>query len=253
MRQQERPWPQVMSKPVWQMVRARGSVIGKFHCCMSETPAGNCNRPLACCGGNVASLIDVVRTTQPVFMKGGTVAWHGLFSAAELERVERHCDSLALEQARVTGDGYNSIRSTKVAWVHRNSGVTESLYDKMEQIVLRLNVEHFRSDLSGLTTLQHAIYSQLEAGYFDWHIDYGRDSNDPGQEPRKITLSLQLSDAEAYDGCDLEIRAAHLIDVAPRQRGALVAFRANALHRVTPITRGIRKSLVAWAAGPEYR
>ena len=30
-------------------------------------------------------------------------------------------------------------------------------------------------------------------------------------------------------------------------------IRANALYRVTPITRGIRKSLVAWAAGPEYR
>jgi len=74
--------------------------------------------------------------------------------------------------------------------------------------------------------------------YFDWHIDYGRDPSDPAQEPRKITLSLQLSDAASYDGCDLEVRAAHLVDVAPRQRGALVAFRANALHRVTPITRG---------------
>jgi len=25
------------------------------------------------------------------------------------------------------------------------------------------------------------------------------------------------------------------------------------LHRVTPITRGIRKSLVIWAVGPEFR
>jgi PKHD-type hydroxylase len=186
-------------------------------------------------------------------MKGGTLAWHGLFSAGELDRLERHCDGLALEQARVTGDGYNSIRTTKVAWVHRNSETTENLYRKMEEVVLRLNAEHFRSDLSGLTTLQYAVYSQSEAGYFDWHIDYGRDSNDPAQEPRKITLSLQLSDADCYDGCELEVRAAHLVDVAPRQRGTLVAFRANALHRVTPITRGVRKSLVAWAAGPEYR
>jgi len=204
-------------------------------------------------GGKVAGVLDAVRITKPELMKGGTVAWHGLFSAAELDRLEHHCDGLTLEQARVTGDGYSSIRSTKVAWVHRDTEATETLYQKMEQIVLRLNTEHFRSELSGLTTLQHAVYSQSEAGYFDWHIDYGRDSNDPGQEPRKITLSLQLSDAESYDGCDLEIRAAHLIDVAPRRRGTLVAFRANALHRVTPITRGIRKSLVAWAAGPEYR
>jgi PKHD-type hydroxylase len=186
-------------------------------------------------------------------MPGGTIAWHGLFTDKELDRLERHCDGLATEQARVTGDGYGSIRSTRVAWVHRDTEVTENLYRKMEQVVLRLNAEHFRSDLSGLTTLQHALYRESDAGYFDWHIDYGRDPNDPGQEPRKITLSVQLSDSDSYDGCDLEVRAAHLIDVAPRQRGALVAFRANALHRVTPITRGIRKSLVAWAAGPEYR
>ena len=185
-------------------------------------------------------------------MLGGTVAWQGLFGAAELDRLERLCDSLVLEQARLTGDGDVSIRATKVAWVYRQPE-TEDLYRKMEEIVLRLNAEHFRSDLSGLTALQYAVYSDAEGGYFDWHNDYGRDRNDPGQEPRKLTLSLQLSDADAYEGCDLQVRAAHPVDVAPRQRGALVAFRATALHRVTPITRGVRKSLVAWAAGPEYR
>jgi PKHD-type hydroxylase len=201
----------------------------------------------------VAGIRDAVIATKPDLMKGGTVAWHGLFSAHELDQFERHCEGLALEQARVTGDGYNSIRSTQVAWVERDSDMTENLYRKMEEIVLRLNAEHFRCELSGLTTLQYAVYSQSEAGYFDWHIDYGRDPSDPAQEPRKITLSLQLSDAASYDGCDLEVRAAHLVDVAPRLRGTLVAFRANALHRVTSITRGMRRSLVAWAAGPEYR
>lgn len=204
-------------------------------------------------GGRVAGIRKDLEDRAPFLLKGGTLVWHGLFSEAELNLLERACDGLALEPARVLGDGYNSIRTTKVAWLERDATATESLYLKMEKIVLRLNAEHFRSDLSGLTTLQYALYSQSEAGYFDWHIDYGRDSSDPSQEPRKITLSLQLSDGESYDGCDLEVRAAHLIDVAPRQRGVLVAFRANALHRVTPITRGIRKCLVAWAAGPEYR
>jgi PKHD-type hydroxylase len=204
-------------------------------------------------GGRVAGVRQANKDSAPFLLKGGTLVWHGLFSETELDVLERYCDGLALEPARVLGDGYNSIRTTKVAWVERNSEATETLYLKMEEIVLRLNAEHFRSDLSGLTTLQYAVYSQSEAGYFDWHIDYGRDSSDPAQEPRKLTLSLQLSDGASYDGCDLEVRAAHLIDVAPRERGALAAFRANALHRVTPITRGTRKALVAWAAGPEYR
>jgi PKHD-type hydroxylase len=66
-------------------------------------------------------------------------------------------------------------------------------------------------------------------------------------------LSLQLSDAADYDGCELEVRGGNEIDVAPRERGALIAFPANVLHRVTPLTRGVRKSLVIWAAGPEFR
>lgn len=192
-----------------------------------------------------------IKSTTPLLMEGGTVAWRGLFAPARLDALERACDGLALEEARLNS-GVSSIRTTRVAWVHRNAG-TEELYRDMEAIVLRLNAELFHFDLTGLTTLQYAVYQGAQAGFFDWHNDYGRARDDPGQQPRKITLSLQLSEPAAYDGCDLEIRAAHPVDVAPRERGTLVAFRANALHRVTPITRGVRKSLVAWAAGPEFR
>ena len=36
-------------------------------------------------------------------------------------------------------------------------------------------------------------------------------------------------------------------------RGNLVAFPSYVLHQVTPVTSGIRKSLVAWGAGPKFR
>jgi PKHD-type hydroxylase len=192
-----------------------------------------------------------IQNTTPVLMEGGTVCWHGLFAPAALDALERDCDTLVLEPARLNS-GASSIRTTRVAWVHRNTQ-TEAIYRDMEAIMLRLNVELFHFDLTGLTTLQYAVYEEGQGSFFDWHNDYGRSRDDPGQEPRKITLSLQLSEPSAYDGCDLEIRAAHPIDVAPRQRGSLVAFRANALHRVTPVTRGRRKALVVWAAGPEFR
>ena len=189
---------------------------------------------------------------SPVLMEGGSVTWRGLFTAAQLDSLEQYCDSLAREPARLTSQGNTGIRTTEVAWVFRNAQ-TEDLYLRMEAIVLRLNADLFHFALTGLTTMQYAVYRQEQAGYFDWHNDYGRYRDDPGQEPRKITLSLQLSEAASYDGCDLEVRAGHPVDTAPRERGALMAFRANALHRVTPITRGLRKSLVIWAAGPEFR
>jgi PKHD-type hydroxylase len=189
---------------------------------------------------------------SPTLMEGGSVTWRRLFTVAQLDDLERYCDGLPLEPARLTGGDNGGIRTTQVAWVYRNAE-TEDLYLRMEAIVLRLNADLFHFELTGLTTMQYAVYRQEEDGYFDWHNDYGRYRGDPGQEPRKITMSLQLSDGASYDGCDLEARAAHPIDVAMRERGALMAFRANALHRVTPITRGTRKSLVIWAAGPEFR
>jgi PKHD-type hydroxylase len=195
---------------------------------------------------------DAFKNTTPELLPGGMVAWRGLFTPKELDALERQCDGLMLEEARLNGYGVSSIRTTKVAWVHR-APESEDIYLRMEAIVLRLNAEHFRAELSGLSTMQYAVYRESESGYFDWHSDYGRDRGDPGQEPRKLTLSLQLSDGSSYDGCDLEARAAYPLDVAPRERGTLVAFRATVLHRVTPITRGVRKSLVAWATGPEYR
>ena len=100
---------------------------------------------------------------------------------------------------------------------------------------------------------QYTVYDADEGGRFDWHQDYGRDAGDPAREPRKLTLSLQLSDPAAYDGCDLQAQGSGLVDTAPRSRGALVAFPSYVLHRATPITRGQRKSLVAWALGPDLR
>ena len=200
----------------------------------------------------MASAPDPVRTSTPVLMEGGTVIWCDLFTPAELDRLERYCDGLPLEQARLSSGAAHSIRTTMVAWVTRGQE-TEFLYQRMEGALLRLNAEHFRSELSGLATFQYALYKASENGYFDWHNDYGRLREAPEQEPRKLTASLQLSDGTSYEGCDLEVRAGHPLDVAPRERGVLMAFRAHSLHRVTPITSGVRKSLVAWAVGPELR
>jgi PKHD-type hydroxylase len=104
--------------------------------------------------------------------------------------------------------------------------------------------------LHGLAeSLQYTIYHGAEGGHFDWH----RDQGDAHEEPRKISLSLQLSDGSSYEGCALELHSSGGVQAAPRKRGTLIAFPSYVLHRVTPIRSGIRKSLVVWAAGPEFR
>jgi PKHD-type hydroxylase len=191
---------------------------------------------------------------QAPAMSGALVSWEGLFSEPELDTITRYGDSLALEKAELSvgGASYDGIRRTLVAWVERNPK-TEFFHRRLEEAVLALNARFFRFDLSGLATFQYALYGGPEGGHFEWHKDYGRDPSDPDREPRKLTLSLQVSAPSDYDGCELQVRGGHQIDVAPKTRGTLVGFPANVLHQVTPITRGIRRSLVIWAVGPEFR
>src|ERR1700757_3734825 len=98
----------------------------------------------------------------PVLMEGGSVPWRGLFTSAQLSDLERYCDTLPLEPAQLTGSGAGGSRTTEVAWVHRNAQ-TEDLYLRMEAIVLRLNADLFHFELTGLTTMQYAVYRQEEA------------------------------------------------------------------------------------------
>ena len=187
-------------------------------------------------------------------LSGALVVWQGLFNKSELDNLVRLGDGLALEKAELSvgGAGYENLRATKVAWVPREAR-TEALYRGMEAAVLEINARFFRFDLSGLARLQYAVYGGADGGHFDWHKDYGRDPSDPQREPRKVTLSLQLSEESDYEGCDLQVRGGNQIDTAPKARGTLIAFPANVLHQVTPIRSGIRRSLVIWAVGPEFR
>lgn len=187
-------------------------------------------------------------------VRGSLVTWDGLFTPAELDAITAYGDALTHEKAEVadTTRTHPNLRVTQVAWFERNAA-TEVFYRRMEDAVLALNAKVFRFDLVALAPFQYALYRGAEKGHFDWHKDYGRDPTHPAQEPRKLTLSLQLSDGADYEGCDLEVRGGNEVEAAPRTRGTLLAFPANVLHRVTPITAGTRRSLVLWATGPDFR
>jgi PKHD-type hydroxylase len=81
-----------------------------------------------------------------------------------------------------------------------------------------------------------------------WHTDFA------GIRPlRKLSISIQLSAPEDYEGGDLELLYGHQPEPMARARGAFIVFPSFMLHRVTPVTRGTRWSLVAWILGTRWR
>jgi len=72
------------------------------------------------------------------------------------------------------------------------------------------------------------------------------------QNQRKISVTVQLSAPDEYEGGDLQFNIGRQI-TAPRVQGAAVIFPSFYLHRVTPVTKGVRKSFVLWVGGEPYR
>jgi PKHD-type hydroxylase len=187
----------------------------------------------------------------PVPVLGPLLVWKDLFTPQELDAIEAYGDALMPMRAEIEDRRENSdqTRITRVAWIERNADIAW-LHARLEEAVMVMNAEFFKYDLFGiLAPFQYTIYDSAEGGHYDWHVDLVTKSI----EPRKISLSLQLSDPSRYEGCNLELAPGDGTYVAERARGALIAFPSYVLHRVAPIESGTRKSLVIWINGPAFR
>lgn len=67
---------------------------------------------------------------------------------------------------------------------------------------------------------------------------------------RKLSMSIQISAPEDYEGGDLEFFK--VSDATTRQRGSVIFFPSFLHHRIIPVARGRRYSLVAWAHGDAF-
>ena len=185
-------------------------------------------------------------------MGGPLIAWEGAFSSAELDRIVAIGDGLAREHAQLVqqDDPLGRKRVTDVSWIARN-GESQWLFTRLEQIVQRLNSQYYKYNIFTelRERLQYTVYESSQGGHYDWHVDHGALAPDA----RKLSISVQLSDPATYQGCDLELNFGDGIVSAPRGRGTVASFSSYVLHRVTPITTGVRKSLVAWVSGPEFQ
>ena len=79
------------------------------------------------------------------------------------------------------------------------------------------------------------------------HIDFGR-----GYLDRKISMVVQLSPPDAYEGGVLEFGISPPTTAA-RERGSLLAFPAWVPHRLSPITSGRRYVATCFVLGPPFR
>lgn len=178
--------------------------------------------------------------------------WENGFSDSQINDIIRIGDSLIPKHATIGGsqenDDISEIRKSKTSWIKLNDE-TSWLYDSLAYIVRQLNGQFYDFDLDGFVEdFQYTVYDGA-GDHYSWHIDKGPSTI----SPRKLSIVLQLTDPSEYEGGDLEFFAAPKSSFAKKQKGLVYAFPSWMLHRVTPVTSGIRRSLVVWAAGPKFK
>jgi len=91
------------------------------------------------------------------------------------------------------------------------------------------------------------IYDSKQKGEYGWHYDSSR--ND--LQDCKLTVLINLS--EKYEGGELQFFQSSQYTVKEFTPGTLLLFKSYINHRVTPVTKGVRKTLTLFCNGPKFR
>jgi len=138
-------------------------------------------------------------------------------------------------------------RTSHISWIPFKKML--DMYKDIEKLMQKTNRNHFGFD--GMTLTEPAQYTEYpEGGFYDWHID--SDINFAHEPPvRKISMTCLLSPESEFEGGDLEVMSEG--KVAKLKQGQIVFFASFVRHRVKPVIKGNRKSLVMWFGGTPLR
>jgi PKHD-type hydroxylase len=170
---------------------------------------------------------------------------NGFLTPQECAAILQACAAIP-EEAAVAGypDVRPTDRSSRVKWIYPGDDV-KWIYDRMDTAVQSANAA-YQFDLIGfLSGIQLTRYS--EGDYYDWHLDIGGGD----YSSRKLSLTVQLSDPDTYEGGNLEFMFSPGLQT--RAQGSITVFPSYLPHRVTRVNRGTRYSLVTWVDGPPFR
>jgi|TARA_B100000035_G_C21022974_1_gene564848 PKHD-type hydroxylase len=145
-------------------------------------------------------------------------------------------------QVNQEGQVNSEIRRSQIKFT-QDRDLHAWIWDKFS----RTNRQLFGFDIRDVFDMQYSEYHESYEGHYDWHTDTSPDVDNMYQ--RKLSMSIQLSAAHEYEGGNLEIGGVDLSDPKYKDKGTVVVFPSLMPHRVAPVTKGLRKSLVTWCEG----
>ena len=158
-----------------------------------------------------------------------------------------------LELGRIDG-GSQHARKSRVQFLH-----DPDIIHMLLNLAKEFNRNHFGFNLyDSKPDVQFTEYSSEYQGEYNWHMDTLFNQN---VWERKLSIVLQLSDPSEYEGGDFLISSSGekgaenitLNDPQFKKQGSVIVFPSFVQHKISPVTKGVRNSLVTWIDGPSWR
>jgi len=145
------------------------------------------------------------------------------------------------------GDNDKKSRQSTISWIDFNK--MQPMYDDINNFIQKTNRNHFGfGDIQIREPAQITEY--IKGGFYDWHTDTRVDMD---SEPpvRKLSMTLLLNDPSEFEGGELQIAGVNNPKIM--KQGHATIFASFLQHRITPVTRGVRRSLVMWFGGEPFK
>jgi len=163
-----------------------------------------------------------------------------------------------MEDATIEANKIKEHRSSSISWLKRDD-TTEFIYSKVLQLIYMENVNNkWNFDYDAIEDLQFTRYDKSQ--HYNWHADqtstaYQFVDEELSGKIRKISFSIILNDD--FEGGDFQFEVGapyeedRIITLTP-SKGCAIVFPSFKFHRVTPVTKGVRYSLVGWICGKPF-
>ena len=144
-------------------------------------------------------------------------------------------------------------RKSKIIWMK-----DRWIYNEIQPVVHQVNrAAGWNYNWVLTEPVQFTKYEGSQKQHYDWHTDSGTDIDENGHI-RKISASLMLVDDDKYEGGDFQVciqkpNGNKIINIKLKSKGTMVFFPSYVWHRVIPVTKGIRYSLVCWNKGFPFK
>jgi PKHD-type hydroxylase len=141
------------------------------------------------------------------------------------------------------------IRDTELWWFYHHK-----LDEKISDVIYQQNKKHWKYRINETEFFQYGEYNI--GGHYSWHRD-AEPSN--VSKLRKLSFSIVLNDRDSFEGgkfqmlskLDREGKPVIRTMTSLNKVGSILIFPSTTTHRVTPVTKGTRRSLVGWVWGPQ--